>query len=109
MNKELFEFIKVILEIAGLIFLPVTLYLIKMVLNHSNKLQLLEEKVNSELHRRLDIVERKLDIFDNKLEQKFDKLDNKIDEKIDKLDENLNSKIDMIADVLSNHVSNSKS
>ncbi len=109
MTKEFFEFIKVILEIAGLVFLPITLYLIKMVLNHSQKIQLLEEKVNAELHRRLDVVERKIDTFDNKIEQKFDKLDNKIDEKIDKLDENLNSKIDLITDVLSSYVNGSKS
>ena len=45
--------------------------------------------MNAEISRRLEVMERKIDTFDNKIEQK-----------IDKLEQNLNSKIDIMTTVL---------
>jgi len=89
MGENLLETIKVLLEIAALVFLPIVAYLLKTVVNHGKKIDLLEQKVNAEMHRRLDNMERKIDTFDNRLE-----------EKIDKLESNLNAKIDIMTAVL---------
>ena len=88
-ETSILETIKLILEISALIFLPVVDWLLKTVVSHNRKLDLLEEKVNAEINRRLEVMERKIDTFDNKIEQK-----------IDKLEMNLNSKIEIMTTVL---------
>ena len=88
-ETSILETIKLILEISALIFLPVVAWLLKTVVSHNRKLDLLEEKVNAEINRRLEVMERKIDTFDNKIEQK-----------IDKLEMNLNSKIEIMTTVL---------
>jgi len=83
------ETIKIILEIMGLVFLPAVAYALRSVMLHGKKIEMLEEKVNAEINRRLDVMERKIDSFDNKIETKIDKLEN-----------NLNAKIDMMTGIL---------
>lgn len=88
-SGEALETIKVILEIMGLIFLPLTAWALRSVILHGRKIELLEEKVNADINRRLEVMERKIDSFDNKIENKIDKLEN-----------NLNAKIDMMTAIL---------
>lgn len=87
--------IKTILEIVALIFLPIVAWLLKTVVSHNKKIEVLEIKVNAEINRRLDVMERKIDSFDNKIESK-----------IDRLEQNLNAKIDIMTAVLTNFVNN---
>jgi len=94
---EYFESIKLFLEIAAIIFLPIVIWVLKTVISHQKKLALLEVKVNAEISRRLEVMERKIDTFDNKIEQK-----------IDKLEQNLNSKIDIMTAVLTQTLRNDK-
>jgi len=89
-DGNMLDTIKVLLEIAALVFLPIVAWLLKTVVNHSKQLTILEGKINSEINRRLDVMERKIDTFDNKIESK-----------IDKLESNINSKIDIMTSVLS--------
>jgi len=88
-ETSILETTKLILEISALVFLPIVAWLLKTVISHNRKLDLLEEKVNAEINRRLEVMERKIDTFDNKIEQK-----------IDKLEMNLNSKIEIMTSVL---------
>ena len=88
-SSDLLETIKVLLEITAIIFLPIVAYTLRSVVLHGTKLEVLEEKVNSEIHRRLEVMERKIDTFDNKIELKIDRLEN-----------NLNAKIDIMTGVL---------
>ena len=87
--EETFESIKLVLEIVGLIFLPVVAWLLRTVVVHSKKLVILEEKVNEQIHQRLAKMEQKIDTFDIKVETK-----------IDRLEQNLNAKIDIMTSVL---------
>lgn len=87
---NMLETVKVLLEIAALVFLPIVAWLLKTVVNHSRQLTILEGRINSEINRRLDVMERKIDTFDNKIESKIDKLEN-----------NINSKIDIMTSILS--------
>lgn len=87
---NMLETVKVLLEIAALVFLPIVAWLLKTVVNHSKQLTILEGRINSEINRRLDVMERKIDTFDNKIESKIDKLEN-----------NINSKIDIMTSILS--------
>ncbi|NVM35818.1 MAG: hypothetical protein HWN81_09495 [Candidatus Lokiarchaeota archaeon] len=89
LDNSWLDSMKILLEIAALIFLPIIVWLLKTVVNHNRQLTVLEEKVNAEINRRLDVMERKLDSFDNKIEQK-----------IDKLESNLNSKIDIMTSIV---------
>lgn len=89
MEYEFLDSLKTILEISALIFLPVVAWMLKTIISHQKKIDTLEIKVNAEINRRLEIMERKIDTFDNKIEQK-----------IDKLEQNLNSKIDIMTTVL---------
>jgi hypothetical protein len=93
-DNNFLETIKVVLEIAALIFLPIVAYTLRAVVLHGRKIDVLEEKVNADINRRLDVMERKLDSFDNKIEQKIDKLEN-----------NLNAKIDIMTGVLTSFTS----
>jgi hypothetical protein len=93
MEMGLLELIKTLLEIAALIFLPVVAWLLKTVVSHNRKLDLLEQKVNAEINRRLEVMERKIDTFDNKIESK-----------IDKLEHNINAKIDIMTSILTKHL-----
>jgi hypothetical protein len=93
MEMGLLELIKTLLEIAALIFLPVVAWLLKTVISHNRKLDLLEQKVNAEINRRLEVMERKIDTFDNKIESK-----------IDKLEHNINAKIDIMTSILTKHL-----
>ena len=93
---DILELTKTILEIAALVFLPVVAWLLRTVISHQKKLDLLEVKVNAEINRRLEVMERKIDSFDNKIENK-----------IDRLEQNINSKIDIMTSVLTNSVLNS--
>jgi len=100
LDDSFLDTIKILLEIAALLFLPVIVWLLKTVVHHNKQLTILEEKVNAEINRRLDVMERKLDTFDNKIEHK-----------IDRLESNLNSKIDIMTSVvttLTNTMGNSK-
>lgn len=96
--EDMFSTLKVVLEVAALLFLPMIVWLLKTATAHGKKLVLLEEKVNAEITRRLDLMERKIDNFDNKIESK-----------IDRLEANLNSKIDIMTAVLSSMTSNNHS
>lgn len=87
---NMLETAKVLLEIAALVFLPIVAWLLRTVVNHSRQLTILEGRINSEINRRLDVMERKIDTFDNKIESKIDKLEN-----------NINSKIDIMTSILS--------
>jgi heme/copper-type cytochrome/quinol oxidase subunit 2 len=82
MEMGLLELIKTLLEIAALIFLPVVAWLLKTVVSHNRKLDLLEQKVNAEINRRLEVMERKIDTFNNKIESKIDKLEHNINAKL---------------------------
>jgi len=97
MEMGLLELIKTLLEIAALIFLPVVAWLLKTVVSHNRKLDLLEQKVNAEINRRLEVMERKIDTFDNKIESK-----------IDKLEHNINAKIDIMTSILTKHLTDEK-
>jgi hypothetical protein len=97
MEMGLLELIKTLLEIAALIFLPVVAWLLKTVVSHNRKLDLLEQKVNAEINRRLEVMERKIDTFDNKIETK-----------IDKLEHNINAKIDIMTSILTKHLTDEK-
>lgn len=97
MEMGLLELIKTLLEIAALIFLPVVAWLLKTVISHNRKLDLLEQKVNAEINRRLEVMERKIDTFDNKIESK-----------IDKLEHNINAKIDIMTSILTKHLTDEK-
>ena len=88
---DILEATKTVLEIAALIFLPIVAWLLKTVISHQKKIDRLEVKVNAEINRRLEVMERKIDSFDNKIENK-----------IDRLEQNLNSKIDIMTSVLTN-------
>jgi len=83
MEMSLLDLVKTLLEITALVFLPVVAWLLKTVVSHNRKLDLLEEKVNAEINRRLEVMERKIDTFDNKIESKIDKMENNINAKID--------------------------
>ncbi|NVM35762.1 MAG: hypothetical protein HWN81_09215 [Candidatus Lokiarchaeota archaeon] len=89
LDDSFLDTIKILLEIAALIFLPIIVWLLKTVITHNKQLTILEEKVNAEINRRLDVMERKIDSFDNKIELK-----------IDRLESNLNSKIDIMTSVV---------
>jgi predicted PurR-regulated permease PerM len=91
MESGWLETVKVVLEILALVFLPIVAWLLKTVVSHNRKIDILEDKVNAEIRRRLDTMERKIDTFDNKIETK-----------IDRLEQNLNSKIDVMTSVLTN-------
>lgn len=97
MEMGLLELIKTLLEIAALVFLPVVAWLLKTVVSHNRKLDLLEQKVNAEINRRLEVMERKIDTFDNKIESK-----------IDKLEHNINAKIDIMTSILTKHLTDEK-
>jgi hypothetical protein len=97
MEMGLLELIKTLLEIAALVFLPVVAWLLKTVVSHNRKLDLLEQKVNAEINRRLEVMERKIDTFDNKIESK-----------IDKLEHNINAKIDLMTSILTKHLTDEK-
>lgn len=83
------ESLKLLLEIAGLIFLPLVAWLLRTVVVHSRQLVVLEEKVNQQINQRLEKMEQKIDTFDSKIETK-----------IDRLEQNLNAKIDIMTSVL---------
>ena len=88
-SNEMLDTFKLLLEITALFFLPVAVYTLRSVIHHGRKIEVLEEKVNAEINRRLEVMERKIDTFDNKIEQKIDRLEN-----------NLNAKIDIMTGVL---------
>ena len=93
-DNSFLETIKALLEIAALIFLPLVAYTLRAAVLHGRKIEVLEEKVNAEINRRLEVMERKIDTFDNKIEQKIDRLEN-----------NLNAKIDIMTGVLTSFTS----
>ena len=97
MEMGLLELVKTLLEITALVFLPIVAWLLKTVVSHNRKLDLLEQKVNAEINRRLEVMERKIDTFDNKIESK-----------IDKLEHNINAKIDIMTSILTKHLTDEK-
>lgn len=62
------ELINFILKIAAVVLIPFTIWLLKTVMNHANKLSLLEQKVNDSVSTRLQSLESKITTFENKLE-----------------------------------------
>ena len=64
-------------------------WIFKSINMHTHQILALEQKVNSEISRRLSVMERKIDTFDNKIESK-----------IDRLEQNINNKIDIMTSIL---------
>lgn len=62
------ELVKTILEIIGLLCVPIIAWLLNTVNNHSRKIIILEERVNDSLNRRLTGLETKFQSFEEKLE-----------------------------------------
>lgn len=62
------ELIGFIVQVCGLILIPFTLWLVKTVMAHNNKLALLEQKINDSVSNRLTILEKKMDGVDIKME-----------------------------------------
>ena len=62
------ELIGFILQICGLVLIPFTIWLVKTVMTHNNKLALLEQKVNDSVSSRLTMLEKKMDTVDVKIE-----------------------------------------
>lgn len=91
--QDIFDTIRIILEIIAILFLPTIVFLFKKSNDNSNKLIILEEKVNAEFSKRLEYMERKIDSFDTRIENK-----------LDRLEQNLNAKIEMMTAIMSNFV-----
>lgn len=60
--------INFILQIIAMLLIPFTVWLLKTVMAHANKLSLLEQKVNDSVSNRLNSLEAKMANFENKLE-----------------------------------------
>lgn len=56
------------LQIAALVLIPFTAWLLKTVMAHGSKLSLLEQKVNDSVSSRLLALESKMNNFETKLE-----------------------------------------
>ena len=88
MNLEL---IKTILEVIGLLFIPVIVWLLNSVNQHDKKIIILEERVNDSINRRLTNLENKFESFEEKIDAvKTNSI------KVAQLVENLGEKIDGI-------------
>ncbi len=83
------EYIKNILEIIGLFFIPIIAWLLNTVSQHGKKIIILEERVNDSINRRLTNLETKFETFDEKLDGV-----NLSIVKVANLVENLSEKID---------------
>jgi hypothetical protein len=83
------EYIKNILEIIGLFFIPIIAWLLNTVSQHGKKIIILEERVNDSINRRLTNLETKFEAFDEKLDGV-----NLSIVKVANLVENLSEKID---------------
>ena len=83
------DVVRVVMDIAALLVLPILVWLLKTTLAHQHQLLSLEQKVNSEIFHRIAAMERKLDTFDNK-----------IDSRMDRLESNLNAKIGIMTTIL---------
>ena len=55
------------------------------------------EKSNKKIFKKIDILDKKINGLDKKIDSKIDTLDKKIDSKIDILDKKIDSKIDELA------------
>ncbi len=62
------EYVKNILEIIGLFFIPIIAWLLNTVSQHGKKIIILEERVNDSINRRLTNLETKFETFDEKLD-----------------------------------------
>jgi len=62
------ELINFIVKIIAVVLIPFTIWLLKTVMNHANKLALLEQKVNDSVSTRLQSLETKMGTFETKLE-----------------------------------------
>ena len=62
------DLINFIFQLVAIILIPFTIWLLKTVMNHSNKLSLLEQKVNDSVSTRLQSLETKMNTFETKLE-----------------------------------------
>lgn len=89
--SEAVEVIRVVVEIVTVVLLPVLIWLLRSTVKHSQRLTILEEKVNADITHRID-----------NMDQKFDKFDTKIETKLDRLERNLHAKIEIMTAVITN-------
>lgn len=62
------DLINFIFQLVAIVLIPFTIWLLKTVMNHANKLALLEQKVNDSVSTRLQSLETKMNTFETKLE-----------------------------------------
>lgn len=63
---ELWDIIRNVAEVLGMIFVPMIGWMIMTIMNHSKKIIILEERVNESILKRLDSLEEH---FDNIIEK----------------------------------------
>ena len=62
------DLINFIVQLIAIVLIPITIWLLKTVMTHANKLALLEQKVNDSVSTRLQSLETKMNTFETKLE-----------------------------------------
>ena len=72
-----------LVEIIGVCILPIFAWMAHIVINHSKKLIILEERVNDSVNRRITSLEDKVMDLEVKIESKIDQLEQKVD-RVDK-------------------------
>lgn len=94
---ELWDIIRNVAEVLGMIFVPMIGWMVMTIMNHSKKIIILEERVNESILKRLD-----------SLEEHFDNITAKVDEVSQMVRENKmrteqqDSKFDLIISEIKN-------
>ena len=69
-----------IAEVVGVCVLPVFAWMVTIIINHSKKLIILEERVNDSINRRITSLEDKVMDLEVKIESKIDQVEQKVDQ-----------------------------
>lgn len=94
---ELWDIIRNVAEVLGMIFVPMIGWMIMTIMNHSKKIIILEERVNESILKRLDSLEEH---FDNIIE-KVDNVGQMVRENQIKVDQQ-GTKFDLILSEIKN-------
>lgn len=90
--EDFVNVLRVVVQILAVVLLPIIVWMINSIMKHSQQLLILEEKVNSQINKRLNEIDRKLD-----------QLENELDTKMATFQSELHSKIDMMTSILTTH------
>lgn len=100
--NDAWDLIRNVAEVVGMVFIPITAWVMFTIIAHGKKIILLEERVSDSLNRRITSLEKKVISMEDKIEAKMDDLEKSVTDCKLAINDKINERFDTLMQKLEN-------